>query len=97
MKVTRITSFPVRDDQGRGYFVVRVDTDAGIHGLGEAGIRNWGMAIARAVEHLGELVIGADPWQTERLWQLMFRAGFFPADKVYACALGAIDIALWDI
>ena len=46
MKVTRITSFPVRDDQGRGYFIVRVDTDAGIHGLGEAGIRNWGLAIA---------------------------------------------------
>ena len=97
MKVTRITSLPVRDEEGRGYFIVRVDTDAGIHGLGEVGIRNWGLAIARAVEHLGELVLGADPWQTERLWQLMFRAGFFPADKVYACALSAIDIALWDI
>ena len=97
MKVTQVRSFPVQDDEGRGYFVVRVDTDAGIHGLGEAGIRNWGGAIAQAVEHLSELVVGADPWQTERLWQLMFRAGFFPADKVYACAISAIDIALWDI
>ena len=44
-----------------------------------------------------ELVVGADPWQTERLWQMMFRGGFFPADKVYACAISAIDIALWDI
>ena len=82
MKVTQVRSFPVQDDEGRGYFIVRVDTDAGIHGLGEAGIRNWGAAIAHAVGHLSELIAGADPWQTERLWQLMFRAGFFPADKV---------------
>ena len=93
MKVTQVRSFPVQDDEGRGYFIVRVDTDAGIHGLGEAGIRNWGGAIAQAVDHLSELVVGADPWETERLWQTMFRGGFFPADKVYACAISAIDIA----
>ena len=97
MKVTQIRSFPVRDEGGRSYFIVRVDTDAGIYGLGEAGIKNWGMAIANAVDHLSDLVVGADPWETERLWQMMFRAGFFPADKVYSCAISAIDIALWDI
>ncbi len=97
MKVTQIRTFPVTDEEGRGYFIVRVDTDAGIYGLGESGIKNWGIAVANAVEHLSELVIGQDPWETERLWQLMFRAGFFPADKVYSCAISAIDIALWDI
>ncbi len=97
MKVTQIRTFPVKDESGRPYFIVRVDTDAGIYGLGEAGIKNWGVAIASAVDHLSELVVGADPWETERLWQLMFRAGFFPADKVYSCAISAIDIALWDI
>lgn len=97
MKVSQIRTFSVGDDEGRGYFIVRVDTDAGIYGLGEVGIRNWGVAIANAIDHLGELVIGQDPWETERLWQLMFRAGFFPADKVYSCAISAIDIALWDI
>jgi galactonate dehydratase len=97
MKVTQIRSFPVQDDAGRQYFIVRVDTDAGIHGLGEVGIRFWGRAIGEAVDHLAELVLGADPWETERLWQEMFRSGFFPADKVYTCAISAIDIALWDI
>ncbi len=77
--------------------IVRVDTDAGHHGLGEVGISNWGRAIGAAIEHLAELVVGADPWETERLWQEMFRSGFFPADKVYSCAISAIDIALWDI
>jgi galactonate dehydratase len=97
MKVTQIRSFSVRDEGGRDYMIVRVDTDAGHHGLGEVGIRNWGRAIGSAIDHLSELVIGADPWETERLWQEMFRSGFFPADKVYTCAISAIDIALWDI
>lgn len=97
MKVTKITSYPVADASGRGYFFVKVDTDAGISGLGEVGIRNWGKAIANAIEHLSQAVVGQDPWSTEKLWQHMFRGGFFPADKVYCCAISAIDIALWDI
>ena len=97
MKVTQIRSFSVRDEGGRDYMIVRVDTDAGHHGLGEVGIPKWGRAIGAAFDHLSELVIGADPWETERLWQEMFRSGFFPADRVYTCAISAIDIALWDI
>jgi galactonate dehydratase len=97
MKVTKITSYSVRGETGRGYFIVRVDTDAGHYGLGEIGIGGWGVAIGHAIDHLAELVVGADPWETERLWQEMFRSGFFPADTVYTCAISAIDIALWDI
>ena len=97
MKVTKITSLPIQDEEGRVYFFVKIDTDKGIHGLGEVGIARQGNAIAKAIEHLSELVIGSDPWETERLWQLMYRSSFFPADKVYSCAISAIDIALWDI
>ena len=97
MKVTQIKSYSVADSEGRPYFIVKVETDAGIYGLGEAGIRFWGSAIAKAIQHLSEIVVGEDPFSTERLWQHMFRGGFFPADKVYCCAISAIDIALWDI
>ncbi len=97
MKVTAIKSFPVADETGKVYFIVKVETDAGIHGLGEAGIWFWSASIAKAVEHLSEVVVGQDPFSTERLWQHMFRGGFFPADKVYCSAISAIDIALWDI
>jgi galactonate dehydratase len=76
---------------------VKVDTDEGVYGLGEVGIHRWGLAIEKAVEHLSEIVIGEDPFSTERLWQHMYRGGFFPANKVYSCAISAIDIALWDI
>ena len=96
MKVTKITSLPLKTGVFGGFFV-RVDTDAGIYGLGEVGMTLTGQAVAKAVEHLSELVIGEDPLSTERLWQHMFRRGFFPAQGVYACAISGIDIALWDI
>ncbi|RLI37008.1 hypothetical protein DRO66_04615 [Candidatus Bathyarchaeota archaeon] len=97
MKITGIKNYSIADSDGRSYFIVKVETDEGIYGLGEVGIRWWGAAIEKAIEHLSEIVIGQDPFSTERLWQHMFRGSFFPADKVYTCAISAIDIALWDI
>ena len=97
MKITKIKNMSLSGPDGRGYVLVKVETDAGIHGLGEVGRIRWGAAIANAVDHLSEIVVGEDPFSTERLWQHMFRGGFFPADGVYSCAISAIDIALWDI
>ena len=97
MKVTNVTSMNVMGEHGRAMFFVKVETDAGVYGLGEVGMIRWGAAIEKAVEHLSELVIGEDPFATERLWQHMFRGSFFPAEGVYSCAVSAIDIALWDI
>ena len=97
MKVTKVQNVPVHTDGGGVSLFVRIETDAGIHGLGEVGTSKTGRAIMEAVDHLAEVVVGSDPWETERLWQLMFRGNFFPADRVYGCAISAIDIALWDI
>ena len=97
LKITELKTFPLADSEGNVYFFVKIYTDAGIDGIGEVGISLWGRAIGSAVEHLSELLIGEDPWSTERHWQKMFRGNFFPADKVYMCAISAIDIALWDI
>ena len=38
-----------------------------------------------------------DPFRTEYIWQLLFRGGFFPAQRIQTAAMSAIDIALWDI
>jgi L-alanine-DL-glutamate epimerase-like enolase superfamily enzyme len=97
MKISKIKSYSIADSDKRAYSIVKVETDEGIYGLGEIGIRWWGAAIEKAVEHLSEIVIGQDPFSTERLWQQMFRGSFFPAGPVYTCAISAIDIALWDI
>ena len=56
MKITAIKSYPVEDAAGGKYHFIIVETDAGISGIGEVGIRFWGAAIEKAVEHLSEIV-----------------------------------------
>jgi L-alanine-DL-glutamate epimerase-like enolase superfamily enzyme len=94
MKITDITVFPVWGGRRNFLFVV-VDTDEGIYGVGEAGIVN--PAVAAAVEHFKPVLIGEDPMRIEHIWQVLYRGGFFPAQRILGSAISAIDIALWDI
>ena len=96
MKISGIEYFPVRNN-GRNNFFVVVDTDEGISGVGEAGLSWRDLAVAGALEHMKPMLLGQDPFRTEHLWQLLFRCGFFPAQRVVTSAISAIDIALWDI
>ena len=96
MKITNVEPILVSDGK-KGYCFVVVDTDAGLSGVGESGLSGREYAVRGAVEHLREFLIGRDPFQIERLWQEMFRGGFFPAGNITAGAIAAIDIAIWDI
>src|SRR4029079_2983946 len=96
MKITNVETYPVWGGYRNFLFVV-VDTDEGISGVGEAGITGRELAIIGAIEHFKPLLIGQDPARIEYLWQLLFRGGFFPAERILASAISAIDIALWDI
>jgi L-alanine-DL-glutamate epimerase-like enolase superfamily enzyme len=95
----RITGFEIftLPDGGDSMMLVIVDTDEGIHGLGEVGLRSRQKAVAGGIEHLGSLILGEDPSRIEHLWQVMYRRGFFPADRIMSAAIAAIDVALWDI
>ena len=96
MKITNIEAIPVWGG-ARNFLFVVVETDEGISGVGEAGITGRELAVAGAIEHFKPLLIGQDPMRTEHIWQWLFRGGFFPAERVVASAISAIDIALWDI
>ena len=96
MKITDVKSFLVWGGN-RNFFFIKVETDAGIYGIGEGGIAWRELAAAACVDHLKPLLIGEDPNRIEYLWQLMFRGGFFPAGRIACSAISAIDIALWDI
>jgi L-alanine-DL-glutamate epimerase-like enolase superfamily enzyme len=84
-------------DRGDSMMLVAVDTTEGVYGLGEVGLRTRQGAVRGALEHLREILIGQDATRIEHLWQLMTRAGFFPADRVLGAAVAAVDVALWDI
>lgn len=80
-----------------GNILVKVETDDGIYGVGEAGITRQPDAIANVIEQFKALLIGQDPSRIEHIWQLLFRGGFFPGGNIVCSAISAIDIALWDI
>lgn len=96
MKITGIEYFPIRTESQAGLFVA-VDTDEGISGVGEAGLSWRELAVTGALDHLKTQVVGLDPFRSEHIWQLIYRGGFFPAQRVISSAASAIDIALWDI
>jgi galactonate dehydratase len=70
--------------------VVTVETDQGLTGIGEGGS-------ADTVKALAGLLIGEDAGRIEHLWQLMYRGHFYPPGREKLHALGALDLALWDI
>ncbi len=95
MKITDINVYLA--SERRTFCFVVVDTDEGIYGLGEAGITGRELAVKGAIEHMKPLLIGQDPFRIEHIWQLLFRGGFFPAQRIQTAAIAAIDVALWDI
>src|ERR1700733_6593707 len=93
MKVTRIRAYlPPNPNPlfNQSDLVVTIETDAGITGIGEGGSKDL---LAQAAGRL----IGRDPQYIEHLWQDMNRAFFYPAGRERTDAIGALDLALWDI
>ena len=95
MKIVSVDTYPIMVK--RPHLFVTVTTDDGIVGVGESGLSHQEREVCASVNRYSELLIGADPMRTEHLWQVMARAGFFPADLVNSAAISAIDLALWDI
>src|SRR5258708_4727025 len=93
MKITRVRVYlPPNPNPlfNQSDVVVTVETDAGITGIGEGGSKD-------TLEQCAGRLIGRDPQYIERLWQDMSRAFFYPPGREKVDALGALDLALWDI
>jgi galactonate dehydratase len=96
LKITDIKSYPTWVGQ-RNQMVVKVETDEGIYGWGEAGLSGRELAVAGAINHYREFLLGRDPRQIGRLWQEIYRSQYFEGGRTLTGALSAIDIALYDI
>ena len=96
MKITEIKSYPIWVGS-RNQMVVKVETDEGLYGYGEAGLSGRELAVAGAIQHYREFLIGKDPLKRGGLWQEMYRSQYFEGGRVLTAAISAIDIALYDI
>src|SRR6202044_55296 len=93
MKITRVRAYaPPKPNPlfNQADTVVTIETDAGITGVGDGGFPD-------ALKQCAGRLIGQDPQHIERLWQDMSRAFFYPPGREREHALGALDLALWDI
>ena len=95
MKITAIKTFPLK--AARDIFLVKVETDEGIYGLGEGGCSSRENAEAEAAKSFAKFLVGMDPLQIEHIWQKCYRSNYHEGGRVLTGAISAIDIALWDI
>jgi galactonate dehydratase len=96
MIITEVKTFPVYHGS-RNYLFVKIETDEGIYGMGEFGITWKEQAGIGAIKHMASDLIGQDPMNIEKIWQVLFRGDFFPGGRINMAAQSAIDMALWDI
>jgi len=83
---------------GRNFVTLKVSTDQGIDGLGDATLNGRELAVASYLQdHLIPCLIGRDPFQSEDIWQYFYRGGYWRRGPVTMTAIAAIDMALWDI
>src|SRR5262249_38795531 len=94
MKVFGVSLTPESD---RPYVFVKLETDAGVVGWGEATLEGKAGAVISCCNHFREFLIGADPIRVEHHWQSMYVHTFYRAGPVIGSAISGIDQALWDI
>jgi mannonate dehydratase len=83
---------------GRNFVTLKVYTDEGIYGLGDATLNGRELAVASYLrDHLVPCLLGRNPFDTEDIWQYFYRGAYWRRGPVTMAAIGAIDLALWDI
>jgi len=92
-KIARIEHFLVPPR----WLFVRIETDDGNVGWGEASLEGHGEAVAGALDAARDRLIGQDANRIEDAWQMLYRLGFYRGGPVLMSALSGIDQALWDL
>jgi mannonate dehydratase len=83
---------------GRNFVTLKIVTDAGVHGVGDATLNGRELAVASYLtEHVAPSLIGRDPARIEDTWQYLYRGAYWRRGPVTMSAIAAVDTALWDI
>ena len=83
---------------GRNFVTLKITTEDGIYGLGDATLNGRELAVASYLsEHLVPLLIGRDARRIEDTWQYLYKGAYWRRGPVTMAAVAAVDTALWDI
>lgn len=103
MKIASLDVIALEKEKGCGSrpVIVRINTDEGIYGYGEAAIAiGCGSTAAyELLKDMGPMIIGMDAMAHEVIWEKLYKQSFWAQGNgaVFFSAISAIDIALWDI
>lgn len=96
MKITAVKTL-IMDAYRTNWTFLKVETDEGLHGWGEASLGTQEMALSGCVDDLRRLVIGRDPREIEKLCFELYRDIYWKGGPVLMSAISGIEIACWDI
>lgn len=83
---------------GRNFVTLKIVTDDGLHGVGDATLNGRELAVASYLsDHVIPCLIGRDPQQIEDIWHFFYRGAYWRGGPVTMSAIAAVDTALWDI
>ncbi|HVZ37502.1 MAG TPA: bifunctional D-altronate/D-mannonate dehydratase, partial [Polyangiaceae bacterium] len=83
---------------GRNFVTLKIETDAGVVGIGDATLNGRELAVvAYLEEHCLPALIGRDARNIEDIWHYFYRGAYWRRGPVTMTAIAAIDMALWDI
>jgi len=96
MKVTAIRTLICHAYRCNWVFV-KVQTDEGLYGVGEATLEMRELTVAQAVQELERQLRGRDPRAIEAFWHDAYRDAYWRGGPVLMSALAGVEMALWDI
>lgn len=83
---------------GRNFVTLKIATQDGIYGLGDATLNGRELAVASYLcDHVCPLLIGRDARRIEDIWQYLYKGAYWRRGPVTMTAISAVDSALWDI
>jgi galactonate dehydratase len=96
MKITNVTTY-IAGNSWKNWVFTRVDTDEGVHGIGEATVNGFGKAAEAAIHEIKRFVIGEDPFDVEKHSLRLFRDVYSDGGQIHGAAVAGIEYACWDI
>jgi mannonate dehydratase len=83
---------------GRNFVTLKIETDQGLHGIGDATLNGRELAVASYLsDHVAPALVGRDASRIEDIWQYQYRGAYWRRGPVTMTAIAAVDTALWDI
>jgi mannonate dehydratase len=83
---------------GRNFVTLKIETESGAFGLGDATLNGRELAVASYLaDHIAPQLVGRDCQRIEDIWQYLYRGAYWRRGPVTMTAIGAVDVALWDL